>query len=181
MTANRGEPTPERVEVIRAGLRAREAVRDRRGVRGIDRIEIVVTDLLEYEARAIGEVPVMLVAEPVERGGTGDGTSPLAHFLTGAASCLLNQFVRLAIAEGLPVRFTHASVRGEHGRAVGAGFTSIETEIHGTGSLPAPESASLVRRAEALCYVHNTLASSVRMTTTLILDGRNAARHESVP
>jgi uncharacterized OsmC-like protein len=47
----------------------------------------------------------MSVGEPVERGGSGEGTGPLSHFLTGAGSCLLNQFVRIAIAEGYDLAF----------------------------------------------------------------------------
>jgi hypothetical protein len=76
--------TPEQVETIRAGVRGRDASRRFEGIRGIDRIEIAMGDGLSCRALAQAEPnAVMLVDELPERGGTGKGYTPLAHFLTG--------------------------------------------------------------------------------------------------
>src|SRR5437868_14646732 len=42
-----------------------------------------------------------MVDEPLERGGADTAPNPLAFFLAGAASCLANHYVSLAIAEDL--------------------------------------------------------------------------------
>jgi uncharacterized OsmC-like protein len=173
--------TPAQVESIREGVRRREATRDRAGLRGLDRIEIEVIEGLEYRARNPAEPAEMRVGEPADRGGTGQGSSPLSHMLTGTASCLLNQFIRAAVADDLPVRFTGASVRGEFSRAAGGGFERISVEVRGEGALPEARARALLEQAERLCYIHVTLSQAIRMTTTLVLDGRECARSVTGP
>jgi uncharacterized OsmC-like protein len=173
--------TQQQIETIRQGVRVREETQDPARMRGLDRIEIQVNEGLSYTASAVGEDGAMAIGEPVARGGTGEGNSPLAHFLTGASSCLLNQFVRLAIADGLDLRFTGARVRGEFRRDIGGAFERITTEVLAEGSLAEGAAAALLERAEAFCYVHNTLNRSVRMTTVLLVDGQEAARNVSGP
>ena len=123
----------------------------------------------------------MRIGEPVDRGGDGTGSSPLSHFLTGAGACLLNQFVRVSVAEQLPLEFIGAAVRGEFGREVGGRFKRLTCEIRATGSIDGPGAQSLMARAERLCYVHQTLVASVEMTTTLVVDGTEVARHTDGP
>jgi uncharacterized OsmC-like protein len=162
--------TADQVEAIRHGLRAREHAADPAGMRRIDRIEIEVVGGLEYEARNPAEPDgLMRIGEPIERGGTGRGASPLAHFLTGVAACLLNQFVRVVVAEGYPVTFTGTSVRGEFRREPGQGFERIRCEIRADGSLDSATAEALVERAERLCYVHCTLSRVIEMTTVLVV------------
>jgi len=173
--------------LIADGVRAREAASDPAGTRRIDRIEIEVVDGLEYEAHSpLERDGVMRVGEPVERGGSGRGASPLSHFLTGVAACLLNQFIRVALAEGYPITFTGASARGEFRREPGAGFQRIKVEIRGEsgaggGGLDEALSQELVERAERLCYVHCTLARVIQMTTVLIVDGRSVVSRVAGP
>jgi len=168
--------TERQIETIRGGVQERETSVGRAGVRGLYRIAIDVTGALAYRAQVANEPhSVMVVGEPTERGGTGEGASPLAHFLTGVGSCLLNQFVRIAVAEAYELRFTTALVRGEFRREVGGGFERISCRVEAEGSLPQPEAEDLVTRAEALCYVHVTLRKAVEMTTALWLDGRELA------
>ena len=176
------QPTPEQAKQIRDGLRRRETARDPRRMRGLHRIEITVAGVLAYEARDASErEAVMVVSEPPERGGTGGGPSPLSHFLAGAGSCLLNQFVRIAIAEGYPVRFVTATVRGEFRREAGGKFQAIRYEIHAEGNVVGVPLDSLVERAERLCYVHNTLRPTVEMTTRLHLNGELVHERHSRP
>lgn len=174
--------TPEQVEIIRKGVEAREASRDLDQVRGIDRVEIEVAEGLAYRARELNRPhAVMTVDEPPERGGTDLGSSPLGHFLTGAGSCLLNQFVRVATARGYDVRFVRARLRGTFQRQLGGGFEHLLSEVYAEGSLSAEEAGELTASAEALCYVHNTLSRAIRMTTVLYLDGDEAVRKVSTP
>lgn len=172
----------DRIALITDGVRRREEHRDRSAMRGLDRIEIEVIKGLSYDARSRSEPHgPMRIGEPVDRGGDGIGASPLSHFLTGAGACLLNQFVRVSIAEGYPLTFLGASVRGEFGREAGGRFERIACEVRATGSVPIDVAEQLVERAERLCYVHRTLVAAVEMTTVLVLDGREAVRHVEGP
>jgi uncharacterized OsmC-like protein len=178
--------TPAQVAVIREGLRRRSAKADLPGLRGLDRIEIEVVDGLEYRAKNPHEAGMMRIGEPAARGGTGEGSSPLSHMLAGAAGCLLNQFIRVTVADGLPLRFTGAASRVEFSRAVGGALERITTEVRGEGSLgegPTGDAAAqdLVERAEELCYIHVTLRRTLQMTTVLMLDGRERARSVTRP
>lgn len=176
----RPTPTPEQLDAIIAGVRQREAIRDPSRIRGVNRIEIEVRDTLAYEARNVSEpIGVMKIDEPEDRGGGGTGATPLSHFLAGAGACLLNQFIRVSIAEDYPITFVRAVVRAEFGRNVGGRIEQITTEVHADGTLPSDEIDRLIERAEALCYVHNTLASATSLTTILSLDGVEAGRRHS--
>jgi uncharacterized OsmC-like protein len=173
--------TPEQAQTVAAALRRRAATTDREGLRGADRVEIEVIEGLEYRARNPHEAGQMRIGEPVDRGGSGEGCSPLSHVLAGAASCLLNQFIRTAVADGLPIQFTGASTRGEFSRAVGGAFERITTEIQASGELSGVDAQALVERAEQLCYIHVTLRRAVRMTTVLVVDGLERARSVTGP
>lgn len=173
--------TAAQIDGIRAGIDHRRSTTDRAGLRGLDRVEIEVLEGLEYEARNPHEAGVMRVGEPVARGGTGEGSSPLSLVLTGASSCLMNQFIRSSVADGIPVRFAGASVKGEFSRTVGGGFERITAEFRAEGTLTAEQAQALVETAERLCYIHVTLRQAVRMTTVLIVDGVERARSVTGP
>lgn len=174
--------THDQVEAIRLGLRRRETSRDPANLRGLDRVEIEVVEGLSYVARNPHEPDGrMVVGEPIERGGTGRGASPLSHFLAGAAACLLNQFIRAAVTEDHPVRFTGARARAEFSRAPGGGFQRISCEVAAEGEMSEATARALVERAERLCYVHCTLARVVEMTTILQVNGRELARRVNGP
>ena len=169
--------TREQAEIITKGVLGREDARDRAGLRGLNRIEIAVVGTLAYEAHNSAEpTGVMAVGEPEDRGGTASGATPLSHFLTGVGACLLNQFVRVSIADGLDLSYAGARVRGEFSRDPGGRFERITTEVLAEGTLAADAVDRLVDRAEALCYVHNTLAGAVEMTTVLRIGGAEVAR-----
>lgn len=172
----------DRDTIIADGIRRREEHRDPTTMRGIDRVEIAVQEGLSYESRNPHEPDsAMRVGEPVDRGGDGSGASPLSHFLTGAGSCLLNQFIRVAITEGLPLRFLGAAVRGEFRRESGGRFQRIACEVRATGSIDEATAEVLMARAERLCYIHQTLVAAIEVTTTLVVDGRTVVRHVDGP
>lgn len=179
---DRSWQTSERLEAIRSGLERREGAHDPTGMRGLERIEIEVVGGLEYEARNPHEpAGSMRIGEPVERGGTGRGSSPLSHFLTGTAACLLNQFVRIGAADGLDLAFDGATARGEFRRESGGAFQRIACEIRASGAIAPADADRLIERAERLCYVHCTLSRVVEMTTILVVDGREEARRTTGP
>lgn len=169
-------------EIVRQGMAKREAATDREWLRGVTRVEIEPVEHLTYRAHPAADPDFQLtIDEPRDRGGQHQGPSPLDYFLTGAGACLLNQFVRLAIARGLGLSFRHARVRGEFGREVGGRFQHITQEIDAEGSASDEEVGRLCADAEARCYVHQTLSSVVAMTTILNLNGREIARRTSRP
>ena len=173
--------TAEQIEGIKAGVAKRRTTTDRAGFRGVDRVEITVLEGLEYEARNPHETGVMRVGEPVDRGGLGEGSSPLSLVITGAASCLMNQFIRSAVADDLPVRFLGAAVKVEFSRVAGGGFEQITIEFRAEGTLTDEQVTGLVAAAEHLCYIHVTLRQAVRMTTILVVDGVERARSVTGP
>ncbi len=174
--------SPEQIETIRNGVEDRETRAHREASRGLYRVQIDVTGPLAYRAHEAREPDVvMTVGEPPERGGTGEGASPLAHFLTGVGSCLLNQFVRVALAESYELEFRNARVRAEFRRETGGGFERITCRVEAHGHLAEPDAERLVTRAEALCYVHVTLRKAVDMTTVLVVDGAELAASRSGP
>lgn len=174
--------TTAQIANIREGIRARESRQPSDLVRGLERVEVTRIDGLHYEAVEVhGSGSVMIVDEPAERGGTDDGSTPIGHFLCGVGACLLNQVVRCAVADELPAAFTSARVRGEFSRAVGGGFSRISVELHGDGELAPEEAETLLHRAEALCYIHQTLARAVELTTALVLGGARLATATSRP
>ena len=172
----------ETVEIIRKGVEGREALNDPERIRGIHRVAIQVEEGLRYRATRPGEARfATIVDEPTERGGTGQGEGPLFHFLTGAGSCLLNQYIRLAVAEGLDLTFTSMNVRGDARRDVGGGFEHIQQELFAEGTVSAEAMVRLAERAEGFCYVHNTLKSAVKITTVVHLNGQEVVRRVSDP
>jgi uncharacterized OsmC-like protein len=169
----------EQREIIRDGVRKRESAHDPVGMRGLNQIEVVVLEGLEYTARNLAEDVTMNVGEPADRGGTGHGASPLSHFLTGAGACLLNQFIRVSVTEDYPLAFAKASVRGEFRRESGGGMVRMACEIRAEGEIGDREAQDLVERAERLCYIHVTLTRAIEMTTVLVVNDRERVRRVS--
>jgi uncharacterized OsmC-like protein len=77
---------------------------------GTQRINIELIEQLRFRA-SFGKYS-FTIDEPPERGGTGAGLPPLAFFLAGAASCLMTQYAKLAIAEDVTLTSMRATARG---------------------------------------------------------------------
>ncbi|MDG7040425.1 MAG: OsmC family protein [Nitrososphaerota archaeon] len=118
------------------------------------------------------------IDESPERGGQGNGVTPLETFLMGAGSCSLTQWAALIISEGLKVDTLNATVTGQIDRRVEGLFRSLTFDIMLTGSESVErirgasgDAEGLCRTAEGLCYVHNTLRRAVPIHTNVYMNG----------
>jgi uncharacterized OsmC-like protein len=137
---------------------------------GTHRIDIELVEQLRFRA-SFGRFS-FTIDEPPERGGTDAGLPPLAYFVAGAASCLMTQYAKLAIAKGIPLTSMKAVARGHFDRRVGGAFRDIIYDITIESSGSADAIREVAREAELMCYVHNTLKNSVQMKTNLTLNGK---------
>src|SRR5215217_168343 len=70
------------------------------------------------------------VDEPLERGGADTAPNPLAFFLAGAASCLANHYVSLAIAESFFLTRLSITAVGHFDRVlIGGAFRDITYDV----------------------------------------------------
>jgi putative redox protein len=137
---------------------------------GTHRIDVQLIEQLRFEA-SFGNFS-FTIDEPPERGGTDAGLPPLSYFIAGAASCLLTQYAKLAIAKNVPLTSMKAVARGHFDRRVGGAFKDIIYEIAIVSSAGADAIGDIAREAELLCYAHNTLKNSVHIQTNLTLNGQ---------
>lgn len=136
---------------------------------GTQRVDLQLDEHLRFQV--IGGSFNFTIDEPVERGGTNAGLPPLAHFLAGAASCLLTQYAKLALEKGVQIESMKAIARGHFDRRIGGAFKDVIYDVD-IRSPATPESiVSLAHEAESMCYVHNTLKRTVQMQTNLTLNG----------
>jgi len=159
---------PDLVAVIRREDAERRALLEPKI--GTHRIDIELVEQLHLRA-SFGRFS-FTTDEPPERGGTGQGLPPLAHFVAGAASCLLTQYAKLAIAKDVQLSSMKAVARGHFDRRVGGAFTDIIYEIAMESAADEDTIRAIAREAELMCYAHNTLKNVVRMQTHLTLNGR---------
>lgn len=136
---------------------------------GTHRIDVQLIEQLRLEA-SFGDFS-FTIDEPPERGGTDAGLPPLSYFLAGAASCLLTQYAKLAIAKDVPLTSMKAVARAHFDRRLGGAFKDITYEIAIVSPAGADAIGDIAREAELLCYAHNTLKNSVHMQTNLTLNG----------
>lgn len=113
------------------------------------------------------------VDEPPDRGGTNSGPNPLGYFLAGAASCLMMQYARLAIAKSISLEGFEMTARGHFQRRVRGSFTEMIYDV----SIQSPQDGSTIielsREAEDMCFVHQTLLKGgVKLTTNVTLNGK---------
>ncbi len=173
---------PELLETVRRSVANQENNTDPEKVRGITRVEIENVEHLTHRARPTTETQFeLMIDEPQERGGHDQGPAPLAYFLTGSGACLLNQFIKVNIAQGLGLRFGQVKVKGEFQRKLGGGFQSITQEVYVEGEASEEVIQRLTEKAEAFCYVHNTLRNVVKMTTLVFLNGKEVLVSTSDP
>jgi len=137
---------------------------------GTHRIDIELIEQLRFRASFARFSFTM--DEPRERGGTDAGLPPLAHFVAGAASCLMTQYAKLAIVKDTPLKSLKAVARGHFDRRVGGAFTDMVYEIAVESSADEEMIRAIAREAESMCYAHNTLKKAVHMQTKLMLNGK---------
>jgi uncharacterized OsmC-like protein len=138
---------------------------------GTHRIDIKLIEQLRFEA-SFGNFR-FTIDEPPERGGTNAGLPPLSYFVAGAASCLMTQYAKLAIAKNVQLTSMKAIARGHFDRRVGGAFKDITYEIAIESTASVDAIREIAREAELMCYAHNTLKNSVQVQTDLTLNGEH--------
>lgn len=161
----------ELIATIKEHVKKRYEAKDERFLFGSERVDLRRIDHLTVEGRKRDFR--FTVDEPWERGGKDKGPNPLAYFIAGAASCLLNQFLTDAIFRGVKLQDVELSARGHFDRRLGGAFTEIVYDIKLTSPSPRAAIASLAKEAEKMCYAHQTLLKAgVKMSTNITLNGK---------
>ncbi len=155
---------------IREHVKKRHQADDKEFLFGAERVDIKRLSHLKLEARKRDFT--FVVDEPAERGGTDEGPNPLAYFIAGAASCLVNQFLTDAVYRGVELSGVEMTARGHFDRRMGGAFEEIVYDLKLTSSSPKEAVLSLAKEAEEMCYAHQTLKKAgVRMKTNISLNG----------
>jgi uncharacterized OsmC-like protein len=158
------------VEIVREHLRKRHEASDKEFLFGAERVDLRRVDRLKFEARKRDFT--FFVDEPPERGGTDQAPNPLAYFMAGAASCLMNQYVTAAIAKGISLDEFEMTARGHFDRRMGGAFEEMIYDVRISSKAPKSEIRKLSNEAEEMCYAHNTLKKAgLKMRTNLHLNG----------
>ncbi len=148
---------------------------------GTERVDIKHLGDLKFRVKKMDFE--FMVDEPPDRGGTNAGPNPLGYFLAGAASCLMTQYMRLAIAKGIPIEQFEMTARGHFERRVRGTFTEMIYDIRIQSQQDHSTIIALSREAENMCFVHQTLLKGgVKMTTNVSLNGKQIVTlkpHES--
>ena len=155
---------------IREHVRKRHEEDDEEFLFGAERVDLRRVEHLKLEARKRGFT--FTVDEPPERGGTDQGPNPLAYFIAGAASCLINQFLTDAIYRGIDLKEVEMTARGHFNRKLGGAFTDIIYDLKLVSPSSKETILSLATEAEEMCYAHQTLKKAgVKMVTNISLNG----------
>ena len=156
---------------IKEHVRKRHEADDEGFLFGSERVDLRRESHLKLEARK--RKFRFIVDEPPERGGTDEGPNPLAYFIAGAASCLINQYLTDAIYRGVKLEDVELTARGHFDRRLGGAFTEIIYDLKLTSPSPKGAILRLSKEAEEMCYAHNTLKKAgVKMTTNIFLNGK---------
>jgi uncharacterized OsmC-like protein len=154
---------------IKEHVKKRFEASDKEFLFGAERVDIRRVKHLKFEARK--RHFRFTIDEPPERGGTDEGPNPLAYFIAGAASCLMNQYAVLAIARDVPISDLAITARGHFDRVLGGSFKEIIYDVRIFSEATRETILNLSREAERMCYAHNTLSKAgVRMVTNLFLN-----------
>jgi uncharacterized OsmC-like protein len=165
------ESDSELIATIKEHVRKRHEADDDKFLFGSERVDLRRVDHLTLEARKRDFT--FTVDEPSERGGLDKGPNPLAYFLAGAASCLVNQYLTDAIYRGVKLEGIELVARGHFDRRMGGAFTDMVYDVKLSSPSPRDKVSSLAKEAEEMCYAHNTLKKAgVKMTTNVFLNGK---------
>ena len=159
------------LETIREHVKKRHEASDEEFLFGSERVDLRRLDHLKVETRK--RHFTFYVDEPAERGGTDQGPNPLAYFIAGAASCLINQFLTDAIYRNVNLEDVQLAARGHFDRRMGGAFEEIIYDLKLTSSSSEDDILSLAKEAEEMCYAHQTLKKAgVKMRTNIFLNGK---------
>ena len=146
---------------------------------GTKRVDIKQVEQLRHEASAHGFN--LTIDEPEERGGTHKGLDPLGYFITGAASCFLNQFARTVIIRDLNVDTLEMTARAHYDMAKTRDFSDFIYDVRLTGKESKENVTELLYEAESRCFVHNTLKKAIPLTSNVYLNGELITSHTIGP
>lgn len=164
-------PTEEElVKVVKDYLQKRSQASDKEFLYANTGIDLKIISQLKFEAHR--RQFSFYIDEPPERGGTDAGLNPLAYFIAGAASCLLNQYAMLAMGRDLPLKGTMAA-RARFERSLGGAFESVDYDISLESTATEGEIRRLADDALSMCYANNTLRKAgVKITANVSLNGK---------
>jgi putative redox protein len=163
--------TIELEATIKEHVRKRHEADDEKFLFGSERVDLRRASHLKLEAKK--REFTFVIDEPPERGGTDEGPNPLAYFIAGAASCLINQYLTDAIFRGIILEDVELTARGHFDRRMGGAFSEIIYDVRLSSSSSKDAILRLSKEAEEMCYAHNTLKKAgVKMTTNIVLNGK---------
>lgn len=115
--------------------------------------------------------------EPVVRGGTDLGPTPLQYFVAGAAFCLITQIARFAPLYDVPLEDVQADVRAEFDVAEKFGlegpngaFEQVTYVLTVRSVAPAEQVRLLIEHAERACHAAQSLRQPVSVSLEVRLN-----------
>lgn len=112
-----------------------------------------------------------MIDEPEMRGGKGLGPTPLGYFVTGAASCLMMQYANVLKEKPMPVESIKMLARAHKDRDARV-FTDMIYQVDLTGPISEAEAETLAKAASERCFVENTIAKALPITTEVSVNGK---------
>lgn len=113
----------------------------------------------------------LMIDEPEIRGGKGAGPTPLGYFVTGAASCLMMQYANVLKEKPMPVESIKMLARAHNDREARI-FTDMIYQVDLTGPISETDAETLAKAASERCFVENTIAKALPITTEVSLNGK---------
>ena len=164
----------ELTATIKEHVRKRHEADDEEFLFGAERVDLKHLDHLTMEVRK--RHFSFYVDEPGDRGGTDRGPNPLAYFLAGAASCLMNQFATDSVYRNVKLDDFEITARGHFDRRMGGAFSDMVYDLRIMSGAQKDQILSLAKEAEEMCYAHQTLKrAGVKMVTNIFLNGEKIA------
>lgn len=160
----------ELAKVVKDYLHKRNEATDKEFLFAAERIDMKILHQLTFEAHR--RQFSFFIDEPPERGGRDAGLNPLAYFIAGAASCLLNQYGMLAMGRDIPLHGT-LSAKATFERRMGGSFNEVDYDIRLESTAPEGEIRQLAKDALSMCYANNTLRKAgVKILMSVSLNGK---------
>ena len=140
---------------------------------GTVRVDIARQDKKTFEATYKTEEKTfqLMIDEPETRGGKGLGPTPLGYFVTGAASCLMMQYANVLKEKPMLVDSIKMVARAHNDRDARV-FTDMIYQVDLAGSISEADAERLARAASERCFVENTIAKALPITTEVSLNGK---------
>ncbi|MEE9134278.1 MAG: OsmC family protein [Nitrososphaerales archaeon] len=166
------------------GLKKRRQERMKSFIENPDKPRIGERDLtVTLKENFLKEVSVrefsFISDEPEDIGGTNKGPRPMEYFLAGAALCEMSLIVGNAIDTDIKLNNIEIRARGRRDirgmHAIGGvqpGFQDVIYDVKIDSEADEESIKTLVARAESRCPGYNSLVRPVKVTTNIILKGK---------